>query len=133
AGDRLHAVRVTLTGRSALHALEAAAPGTLAAAAQAAAQDLADGELWIEQVRPTLSSPPAHVATDDDALGELTRLVEALAGDEAALAAWSGQTVGELVAGLPAEIVAEVLPAPEDGAGLRQLLRDAEATVLARI
>jgi len=138
-GDRLHAIRVNLSGQTPLHALEADQPGTLAATVQAAAQDMSDAEVWIEQVRVTISSPidRHHTAQGQDAMAELIRLVDSLAADEALLAEWSKRVLGEVFGKLPAEVQAELklsdLPRLDDPATLRQLLLDAEATLLARL
>ena len=57
AQDRLHAMRVTVQGETALHTLEARDPGSVAAAIQAATQDFTIADLWIESVRLALRSP----------------------------------------------------------------------------
>ncbi len=135
AGDRLHAVRLVLSGTSLLHRLEAGQPGTLAAAAQGAAQDVVDGEIWIEQVRVALRSPVDRndVVQREDAVGELVRLVDGLAADEERLRQWAADELGELLRPLPAEIQAEDALRLNDVADLRELLAEAEATVLARL
>ena len=137
AGDRLHALRVTLSGRSALHSTEAQQPGTLAAAVHAAAQDVTGAELWIEQVQLHLSTPidRARLAQGEDAVAELLRLVDELAADPAALAAWSAKACGDVLHKLPAEArSAEKGDADwSDPEALRALLMDAESTLLARL
>ena len=133
--DRLHAVRVTLTGSTELHRLEAAQPGTLAAAMHAAAQDIGTAEIWIEQVRLDLSTPldRAQAAQRQDAVGELVRLVDSILGDEAELMRRAQLELGELLGAMPAEVAAGDVPRLSDPAELRSLLMDAEATVLARL
>jgi hypothetical protein len=132
-------VRVTLTGSTALHTLEANQPGTLAAAVQAAAQDVSDAEVWIEQVRLALTTPidRAQGAQRQDAVGELIRLVDSIAGDDAELASRARAELGDLLNALPAEVTAGVAAADvlrlDNFADLRALLMDAEATVLARL
>ncbi|MFN0305722.1 MAG: exonuclease SbcCD subunit D, partial [Burkholderiales bacterium] len=139
ATDRLHAVRVTLTGSTPLHRLEAKQPGTLAAAIQAAAQDVSDAEIWIEQVRLALTTPMdrAQSAERQDAVGELIRLVDAIAVDDAQLAKWARAELGDLLNALPAEVITGVDTSDalrlDSAADLRALLADAEATVLARL
>ena len=138
-GDRLHAVRVHLQGRTALQAEEARQPGTLAAMVQAAAQDVPGAEVWIEQVRLAVSSPVdrARIADGHDAVAELVRLVDELAADPARLADWSARTLGEVLNKLPAEVAAGA--AGSDGLrldradDLTELLKEAEATLLARL
>ncbi|MCS6264524.1 MAG: DNA repair exonuclease [Nitrospira sp.] len=133
--DRLHAVRVTLTGSTELHRLEAAQPGTLAAAMHAAAQDIGTAEIWIEQVRLDLSTPldRAQAAQRQDAVGELVRLVDTIAGDNQELMRRAQVELGDLLGAMPAEVTAGDVPRLDDPAELRSLLMDAEATVLARL
>jgi len=133
--DRLHAVRVTLTGSTELHRLEAAQPGTLAAAMHAAAQDIGTVEIWIEQVRLDLSTPldRAQAAQRQDAVGELVRLVDTIAGDDTELMRRAQVELGDLLSTMPAEVTAGDVPRLDDPAELRSLLMDAEATVLARL
>ena len=133
--DRLHAVRVTLTGSTELHRLEANQPGTLAAAMYAAAQDVTEAEIWIEQVRLELSTPldRAQAALRQDAVGELVRLVDSIAGDPAELMRRAQADLGDLLSSMPQEVAAGDVPRLDDVEELRQLLMDAEATVLARL
>ena len=133
--DRLHAVRVTLTGSTELHRLEANQPGTLAAAMHAAAQDVTEAEIWIEQVRLELSTPldRAQAALRQDAVGELVRLVDSIAGDPAELMRRAQADLGDLLSSMPQEVAAGDVPRLDDVEELRQLLMDAEATVLARL
>ena len=135
ATDRLHAVRVTLTGSTALHRLEANQPGTLAAAVQGAAQDVSEGEIWIEQVRLELSTPMdrAQAARRQDAVGELVRLVDSIAGDSVELTRRVQTELGDLLNAMPPEVAAGDVPKLDDVEELRRLLMDAEATVLARL
>ena len=143
ASDVLHAVRVVLTGESALHALEASQPGTLEAAVQAAVQDVRDADVWIERVRLELRSPldRAQLAQGSDALAELVRGVDVLALDPTALADLCRDTLAEVLTKMPAEVTSALaqdaaldevprLDQPDD---LLVLLRDAEATLLARL
>lgn len=133
ATDRLHALRVTVRGESALHALEAREPGTLAAALQAATQEFELADLWIESVRLDLRSPLDRdaAARRPDAFGEVVRLVDELLADDDALTAWARANVDRLPA-LPSEL-ADLDPAKVSAALWRALLTDAEATVLTRL
>jgi len=144
-GDVLHAVRVLLSGETQLHALEARQPGTLAAAVQAAAQDVSGVEVWIEQVKLDLRSPlsRSRVEQGDDALGELVRWVDKLAADPAGLEDFCRAALADVLAKVPAEVLAAMaheaadatteIPRLDDGAALLALLKDAEATLLARL
>ncbi len=133
--DRLHAVRVTLTGSTLLHRLEAAQPGTLAAAMYAAAQDIGVAEIWIEQVRLELSMPldRAQAVQRQDAVGELLRLVDAIVNDDTELMRRAQGELGDLLGAMPAEVTAGDVPRLDDLTELRSLMMDAEATVLARL
>jgi len=135
AGDRLHAVRVSLAGCTGLQTLEAERPGTLDAEVRAAAQDLPEAEVWIEQVRLDLSTPMDRIeaAKRQDAVGELVRLVDSIGGDPAALDALVRAELGGLLGALPPEVAASDLPRLDDPHVWPALLRDAEATVLARL
>ena len=135
ATDRLHAVRVTLSGSTELYRLEASQPGTLAAAMHAAAQDIGETEVWIEQVRLDLSHPQDRtlVAQRQDAVGELVRLVDVILNDETELMRRAQAELGELLGSLPQEVAAGDVPKLTDVAELKNLLVDAEATVLARL
>lgn len=133
APDRLHAVRLGLHGESALHRLEAQQPGSLAAAVHAAVQDMDSADIWVEQVLLDLRSPLDRAAAADrpDALGEVVRLVDTLAADEAQLKAWvAGQLDG--MPTLPREL-ADADPALLTPEAMRAALADAEASVLAQL
>ena len=135
AADRLHAVRVTLTGVTPLAALEASQPGTLGAAVRAGAQDLGDIEVWIEQVRLNITPPGdrAQARRREDAIGELIRLVDETNADEVALRALVQAQLGGVLDALPPEVADGDVPRLSEVEAMRQLLRDAEATVLARL
>lgn len=133
ARDRLHAVRVTIHGQSTLHRLEAEQPGSLTAAIQAASQDLDGADVWIEQVRLDLRSPldRAAAAARPDAFGEVVRLVDSLAADEARLKAWVAEQLSDLST-LPRDL-ADADPNSLSTAEIRAALADAEAIVLAQL
>ena len=133
--DRLHAVRVTLTGSTALHRIEATQPGTLAAALRAAAQDVSEAEIWIEQVRLELSTPldRAQAALRQDAVGELVRLVDSIESDPVELVRRAQADLGDLFGSMPPEVAADDVPKLDNVEELKRLLMDAEATVLARL
>lgn len=129
--ERLHALRVIVSGQTELHRAEAEQPGTIAAAIQAGTQDFEDADLWIEQVQLDLRSPLDRgvASTRTDAIGEVVRLVDEIASNDEHLRAWTQAQLdglGPLPPGLsdcdPSALHPEVL---------RALLADAEATVLA--
>ena len=145
AGDVLHAVRIILSGETALHALEARQPGTLAATVQAASQDVSGVEVWIEQVRLDVRSPldRARLGQGADALGELVRWVDLLAQDGPGLENFCRGALADVLGKLPAEVLADMahetadaltdIPRLDDEAALLALLKDAESTLLARL
>jgi hypothetical protein len=126
-------VRLGLHGESALHRLEAQQPGSLVAAVHAAVQDMDSADIWVEQVLLDLRSPLDRAAAADrpDALGEVVRLVDTLAADEAQLKAWvAGQLDG--MPALPRDL-ADADPALLTPEAMRAALADAEASVLAQL
>ena len=80
-----------------------------------------------------LSSPidRAVLAQGVDAVAELLRLVDELAADPVALAAWSAKACGDVLYKLPAEAKGDGNWA--DPGTLNALLMDAESTLLARL
>jgi len=143
-GERLHAVRVLVTGESPLHLHEARQPGTLAAAAQAAAQDLSEADVWVEKVQLALRSPVdrGQLAQRTDALGELVRWVDDLAAEPQVLTAFAQPVLAEVLDKLPAELrqalalkreAADDVPQWDDADAMLALLKDAEATLLAHL
>jgi exonuclease SbcD len=131
--ERLHALRVIVSGESELHRLEAEQPGTIAAAIQAGTQDFEDADLWIEQVQLNLRSPLDREAAlaRADAVGEVVHLVDEIGASDERLREWALAQLGGLGA-LPAGL-ADCDPAALDAATLRAVLADAEATVLAHL
>jgi DNA repair exonuclease SbcCD nuclease subunit len=133
ARDRLHAVRVILSGPSKLSEIEAEHPGAITAAVQAATQDFDDADIWVVEVRLDLQSLIDRKAMSErqDAVGEVVRLVDGLAGDDQRLVEWTRQQLDEL--GKLPSAFAEVDPSVLDANSLRAFLYDAEATVLAQL
>lgn len=131
--EALHAVRVTVRGESELAQIEAAQRGSLDAAVRAAAQDLRALDVWIEKVELDLQVPVdrAAIGERDDALSEVVRLVDELARDEQSLARWARGQLQDMKE-LPQEI-AEFAPSQLSAAALRDLIADAESTVLAKM
>ncbi|CAN7597607.1 DNA repair exonuclease [Variovorax paradoxus] len=133
APEPLHAVRVKVHGQSELARIEAAQRGTVEAAVRAAAQDLQGLDVWIEKVELELSAPVdrTELARRGDALSEVVRLVDELAGDDIAVLTWVRAELQDLKE-LPVELTS-LAPASLDADALRELLADAEATVLAKM
>ncbi|MDB5733137.1 MAG: metallophosphoesterase [Variovorax sp.] len=133
ARERLHAVRLLIEGESELAQREAEQPGTLAAAIQAATQELDGIEVWIEKVKIDLRSPidRASAAERPDAVGDVIRLVDELQADEARLKAWMGEQLREMK-NLPFGLL-DADPAALDAEALRAALAEAESTLLAHL
>jgi DNA repair exonuclease SbcCD nuclease subunit len=123
-----YALRIQLTGATALAAVEAEQPGTLDAAIRAAAQDVAV-DVWVEKVQLSITAPLDRelMAQRQDAVGELIRMVDGIAADEAALTALVDGETQALLKYVPRDVQdSDALPLDA-----LSLLRDAEATVLA--
>jgi len=141
--EALHAVRLTLIGETTLHAQEARQPGTLAAAVQAATQDVTGAEVWIEKVKLNLRSPIDRdlLAQGADALGELVRWVDVLANDGESLHQFCKPILESVLDNLPPEVRqalvndpgADDVPVLGDDVTIGALLKDAESTLLARL
>lgn len=79
----------------------------------------------------------AQAAQRQDAVGELIRLVNSIAGDDAELASRAKAELGDVLNALPTEVNTGVATGDvlrlDNLADLRALLTDAEATALARL
>lgn len=136
AGDRLLAVRVAVRGDGPLHRIESSQPGRLAGELRAAAAEAPSGRVWVERVHCELRPgyDRAQLAANRDAVGQLLRLIDAMAADEALLADLGTRALDDLYGKLPAELRAghDALRLL-DADTLRGLLPGAEATLIARL
>ena len=137
ADGRLLAVRVSIAGAGALHRIESSQPGQLEAELRAVANELPAGaRVWIEKVgcnlRPDYDR--ARLAANADAIGELLRLIDHMAADDAALAEIGRRALEDLHVKLPGELRggADALRLLEPEL-LRGLLPQAESTLIARL
>jgi len=101
--------------------------------------------VWIEQVKLDLRSPldRTRLGQGSDAVGELVRWVDVLSDDGPALEQFCRNALAEVLGKVPAEVLAALahetadaagdIPRLEDEAALLALLKDAEATLLARL
>jgi exonuclease SbcD len=131
--ERLHALRVIISGQTELHRVEAEHPGTIVAAIQAGTQDFEEADLWIEEVQLNLHSPLDRGAAlaRADAVGEVVHLVDEITSTDEQLCAWTRAQLidlGTLPLGL-----SDCDPLALQPEALRALLADAEATVLAHL
>jgi len=104
--DRLHAVRVCLTGTSALHAQFRANPAHWTNEIRAIANDVGNGMLWVEEVRFTTTSPQAAPAITNDAVGELVGMITAWSADDARVETFAAEC-RELALKLPPEFLTD--------------------------
>jgi DNA repair exonuclease SbcCD nuclease subunit len=109
ADGRLLACRIELTGQSRIHGQLLASTDNLMAEAQATALGIGDDAAWIERLvvgtRPLLD--PSAAADQQDALGELRRMLGEAAKDEDLLRQLSSD-VGEIARKLPVDLRAGV-------------------------
>jgi DNA repair protein SbcD/Mre11 len=135
-GPRLSAVRVGVQGSGRLHAALAAHPDDFAMRLRAVATDCCAGRAWIERIR--FSTTPVWDAVvlreRDGPIGECLRVAAEKLADSAALQAFCGQALQDLVGKLPLE-----LRAGHQSLGLDEpqvlcdLLREAEAMLVAQL
>ncbi len=143
AGGRMSALRVAVVGAGPLHGALAADPDEFGARVRALANDACAGRAWVEKVQlrtsagivPGAAGSPGEppLAVPDDPLGQCLRSAAQLQADPQALSAFAGQSLRELIAKLPAELRGAGGAGFEDPAGQAQLLREAEALLLARL
>jgi DNA repair exonuclease SbcCD nuclease subunit len=104
--DRTTAVRLILTGESAVHSQLHARDAALLENVRAFATDLGAGQLWVEKVLLETKPLASHGSSqmEDGALGELLGYLKQLRSDDAALFQLSSEELHELRAKLPAEL-----------------------------
>lgn len=105
-GDRLLAVRLTISGRTPLHNQLVAHAQSLRAEVCAWLNEVSGGTAWLEKIRLSVSAPLdlAALATRDDPVGILVRRLDELAADPIALASLGQSTLSELDQKIPAEL-----------------------------
>jgi len=131
AGRRTLAVRLTLTGRGAVHRALVCDPDRTAAECAVAAMR-AGGDVWIEKVELRTGEPEAGTAPPPDAFGELLRAVEEVRADPAEHEGLRAE-LESLLSRMPHAVRAE---AGLDELGddlLAAVLEDARAIVLGRL
>jgi DNA repair protein SbcD/Mre11 len=101
------AVRVTLTGTTALHRAFAADPGEFAAAVENAALGLSEA-VWIERVVLATQMPEAPVRPATDGLADVVALLEEVAAEPHVLNERLAEALRPLSGKLPATLLADV-------------------------
>ncbi|ROO27303.1 metallophosphoesterase [Salinisphaera japonica YTM-1] len=137
ADGRLLAIRLRLTGQTALHEALLADPERLLAEARTSAAGTGSAEIYVEAVR-LACQPTAHAgdrAEREDALGELARLLESAADDDD-VQSMVAADIRPLIERLPHDIRADVddalLAAAIEG-DTATLVRGASRYLLARL
>lgn len=127
-------LRVGFTGVTAAHGAMSADPEAWAQAVRAAAMTVGGGQVWIEKVHLLTRTPSRGGDLRQTApMRELSRYLDALGGDEAALAA-AGGLLDDLYRKLPLELRrGEAVPRPDDPEALRRLLDEAGAMLMQRL
>ncbi|MGC4086316.1 MAG: DNA repair exonuclease [Polyangiaceae bacterium] len=135
ADGRLLAVRVQVFGSSAAHSALASKPDEFANQVRAAAVELSEGEVWVEQVR-VMTRPALDLEAlrrRQDAVGSLAAALERVRTDPEQLSLVS-QDLRELAEKLPAELRegSDAVTLQGDGA-LVELVDAAERLLLSRL
>ena len=106
AGDRVLALRLTIEGRTSLHARLMANPESLRAEACAWLNEASGGSAWLEKLRLRVSAPLdlAALAARDDPFGWLVRKLDDLATNPAELTRLTGLALSGLEAKMPMEL-----------------------------
>jgi hypothetical protein len=105
-GDRMLALRLSITGRTPLHGPLADNPEGFRAQACAWLNEASGGMAWLEKIRLEVSAPLnlAALSGRDDPFGLLLRRLDELAADPQALAALAEPVLLELEQKIPAEL-----------------------------
>lgn len=106
AEDRILALRLTLTGRGALHKTIVSDREAIRAHLAATIGDVSAGNAWLEKVRIKVTAPLdlIRLAERDDPIGLLIRSIDALEQDPVALNALAASVLGDLGLKLPSEL-----------------------------
>jgi hypothetical protein len=135
ADGRVVGLRIRVGGAGALHRDLSARSEAVVQQLRAVTLDASGGNAWLEKVELRVH-PPIDIdrlSAGDDPVGLLVRELKALAQDQERLSAFAGDALRELKQKLPADLNLEEdlrLDAPDV---LRELLREAEGELLARL
>lgn len=133
AESRLLAVRLVVSGQTALHRTLIAERERMVNEFRGAVSDAALGQAWLERVKLGTSAPVdvARLLTRDDAVGGLLRTLRALPADQAALMELSCE-LNDLKRKLPPEIAVDDF-ALDDPVVMARLVGDIEHLLLPRL
>ncbi len=106
AGERLLALRLSISGRTPLHGKLAGSPESFRAEACAWLNEASGGTAWLEKLKLSVSAPLDLVAlaARDDPFGMLVRRLDELAADPVALASLAAPVLAELEQKIPPEL-----------------------------
>jgi DNA repair exonuclease SbcCD nuclease subunit len=136
AEDRILALRLTLTGRGALHQAIVSNREAIRAQLSASIGEASNGNVWLEKVRIKVAAPLdlPRLAERDDPIGLLIRSIDALEQDPDALNALVASVLGDLGQKLPQELRgADSAWAPDSPEALNEALASAKERLLAAI
>ena len=105
-GDRLLALRLSISGRTALHGKLVGSSESFRANVCAWTNETSGGTAWLEKIKLSVSAPLdlAALAKRDDPFGMLLKKLDELAADQEALAKLSESVLSELDQKVPAEL-----------------------------
>ncbi len=105
-GDRLLALRLSISGRTALHGQLVGSSESFRADVCAWMNEASGGAAWLEKIKLSVSAPLdlAALAKRDDPFGMLLKKLDELAADPEALAKLSESVLSELEQKIPAEL-----------------------------
>ena len=105
-GDRLLALRISISGRTTLHGKLVGSPESLRAHVGSWLNEASGGTAWLEKIKLSVSAPLdlAALAKRDDPFGMLLKRLDELAADPEALAILAESTLSELDQKIPAEL-----------------------------
>lgn len=133
AAGRTLALRIELTGQSAVHRELLAQKHRWINEIRSLALGFGKGEVWIEKVKlrtsePTREQIPGHIP--DDAIGELTSMFELVKNDTTRLGELAFD-FSDVVKKLPAEL--KHIARPDDSQWIQEVLAEAESLLLTRL
>ena len=136
AGDRLLAVRLSITGRTPLHGALVGRPDAFRAQVCAWLNEASGGAAWLEKIRLSVSAPLdlTALAGRDDPFGILLRRLDQLAADPQSLATLASAALFELSQKIPPELrERDVLLSPLSAEVQTEALATARERLLAAI
>lgn len=135
ADGRILGLRIRVSGAGGVHRDVSARPEVIAEQLRAVALDASGGNVWLEKIDLRVR-PPIEIdrlAAGDDPVALLVRELKALEQDEAKLSSYANEALKELKQKLPAELSQDDELRLDASDVLKDLLREAEGELLARL